>query len=67
VNAANARALAATLVREWDNALLFRKLATLRIDIPLFDEVEQLRWRGPRPEFAALKDRLDRAVTVPRS
>jgi 5'-3' exonuclease len=66
VNAANASALAATLVREWDNALLFRKLATLRIDIPVFDEVEQLRWNGLTPEFAALKDRLDRAVTVPR-
>ena len=32
-------------------ALLFKKLATLRIDAPLFDTVEELRWRGPTPEF----------------
>ena len=66
VNAANASALAATLAREWDNALLFRKLATLRTDIPLFDDVEQLRWKGPTAEFAAIKDRLDGAVTSRR-
>jgi 5'-3' exonuclease len=66
VNAANAGALAATLAREWDSALLFRKLATLRTDIRLFDDVEQLRWQGPTPEFAAVKARLDRAVTAKR-
>src|SRR5262244_3286717 len=66
VNATNATSLAATLVREWDNALLFRKLATLRTDIPLFDDVEQLRWNGPTPAFAALKARLDGAVTAKR-
>jgi 5'-3' exonuclease len=48
VNAANASALAATLAREWDSALLFRKLATLRTDIALFDDVEELRWK-PAP------------------
>jgi 5'-3' exonuclease len=66
VNAANASALAATLAREWDHALLFRTLATLRTDIPLLDDVEQLRWKGPIPAFAAIKDRLDAAVTVRR-
>lgn len=43
VNASSAGALAATLLREHDRALLFRTLATLRTDIPLFDDVEQLR------------------------
>jgi len=61
VNATGASSLAATLAREWDNALLFRTLATLRTDIALFDDVEQLRWEGPRPEFAAMKARLDGA------
>jgi 5'-3' exonuclease len=42
VNAAHAGALAATLVRERDRALLFRTLATLRTDIALFDDVDQL-------------------------
>ncbi len=46
VNAASAKALASTLSRERDRALLFRTLATLRTDIPLFDDVDQLRWKG---------------------
>src|SRR6185312_166913 len=40
VNATGASSLAATLAREWDHALLFRTLATLRTDIALFDDVE---------------------------
>jgi len=63
VNAANASTLAATLVREREHALLFRTLATLRTDIPLFEDVEELRWKGPTPEFAAIGERLDKAVT----
>lgn len=44
VPVANASALAKTLERDRDRALLFRTLATLRTDIPLFDDVETLRW-----------------------
>ena len=44
VNAANPGRLALTLVRERDRAFLFRNLATLRTDIPLFESVEDLRW-----------------------
>jgi len=61
VNVTNASALAQTLVRERDSALLFRTLATLRTDIALFDDVEQLRWNGPTPAFAALGARFDAA------
>jgi len=61
VNVANASALAATLDREWNHAVLFRTLATLRTDIALFDEVEQLRWHGPKSAFDALAARLDTA------
>lgn len=63
VNAASASALAATLVRERDQALLFRTLATLRTDIPLFEDVDQLRWAGPTPEFDAVAAKLDAAKT----
>jgi 5'-3' exonuclease len=63
VNATGAATLAATLEREWERALLFRKLATLRTDVALFDDVEQLRWEGPAAEFAALAAKLDAAVT----
>lgn len=63
VNAAGAGALAATLARERDRALLFRTLATLRTDIPLFDSVDELYWKGPTPAFEALGARLNAAVT----
>ena len=66
VNVANPSALADTLSRERDQALLFRTLATLRTDIPLFDDVDQLRWNGPTPGFAALGARLDAARTETR-
>jgi hypothetical protein len=62
VNAASPGALAATLARERDRAYLFRTLATLRTDIPLFESVEDLRWRGPTPAFAQLGVRLDAAT-----
>ncbi len=66
VNAANAGALAHTLSVERDRAMLFRTLATLRTDIALFDDVDQLRWNGPTPGFAELAARFDAAVTAPR-
>jgi 5'-3' exonuclease len=67
VNAASASALADTLCREWDNAVLFRKLARLRTDITLFDDLDQLRWKGPTPAFESIAARLDVAVTPGRS
>ena len=66
VNAANASALADTLSRERERALLFRTLATLRTDIALFDDVDQLHCNGPTPPFAALAARLDAARTETR-
>src|SRR5262249_49045164 len=41
-----------------DEALLFKQLATLRSDLPLFDGVDALLWRGPAPEFAAIAQRM---------
>ena len=41
-----------------ERALLFKTLATLRTDAPLFDDVEQLRWTGPTPAFAAAAAQL---------
>jgi 5'-3' exonuclease len=46
VNATSAATLAATLSRDLEKALLFRTLATLRTDLPLFSDVEELRWQG---------------------
>jgi len=47
VNAARPAALARTLATERDHAFLFRDLATLRTDIPLFTTIDELRWQGP--------------------
>ena len=63
LNVAGASTLAATLQRQWDRALLFRKLATLRTDIALFEDVEQLRWKGPTASFDGVSAELDRART----
>jgi 5'-3' exonuclease len=46
-----ARLLSESLFNAWDDAVLFRTLATLRLDVPVFDSVEDLRWKGPRPTF----------------
>ena len=42
-----------------DLALLFKNLATLRTDAPLFKTVKTLRWRGPTPAFAAWAERME--------
>ena len=47
------------LGEQGDLALLFKKLATLRTNAPLFKKVETLRWRGATPAFAAWADRME--------
>jgi len=46
-----AAGLAATLRECWDDAVLFRDLATLRTDAVVFEEIVELCWRGPTPDF----------------
>ena len=50
--------LATTLAEQRDRALLFRELATLRVDAPIGVDVDALRWVGPRASFAAWSARL---------
>jgi 5'-3' exonuclease len=66
VNVTGASTLAATLEREREAALLFRTLATLRTDVPVFADVDELRWIGPRPEFQALGIKINAAQTRPK-
>jgi len=47
----NARHLATSLFARWNEALLYRMLATLRLDVPVFASVDDLCWKGPRPDF----------------
>jgi 5'-3' exonuclease len=49
-----------------ERALLFKQLATLRTDAPLFRDVDELRWRGPTSGFAAYVDRLGDARLLER-
>lgn len=46
-----AESLSASLFHSWNDALLFRTLATLRLDVPVFDTVADLSWAGPRANF----------------
>lgn len=52
------RTLADSLFAAWDDALLFRTLATLRLDAPVFDSVDALKWEKPVPEFEKVCQRL---------
>ena len=47
------------LGKQRDLALLFKNLATLRTDAPLFKKVETLRWRGATPAFAKWAKRME--------
>lgn len=47
-------------------ALLFKDLATLRIDAPLFDDVDELRWRSPTADFAAYAEKIENASLLKR-
>jgi 5'-3' exonuclease len=46
--------LSDSLRKHWKDALLFRDLATLRTDAPVFESIDELRWRGPTQAFAPL-------------
>ena len=61
---ARARSLSETLFGSWDDALLFRKLATLRRDVPVFHDIDELRWRSADPAFEALAIELKVADLV---
>jgi 5'-3' exonuclease len=52
VSVRSAEKLAATLVAAIDDALLFRELTTLRLDVPLSESLEDLEWKGvPEARF----------------
>ncbi|MCU1351839.1 MAG: Flap endonuclease [Acidimicrobiales bacterium] len=59
VSVRGAGKLAATLRAEFDDALLFRRIATIETDAPTIGHVDELEWRGPQPGFAALCASID--------
>lgn len=62
-----ARPLSESLFGAWDDALLFRTLATLRRDVPVFGDVDELRWSGPRADFAECGRRLRSETLLSRA
>jgi 5'-3' exonuclease len=59
--------LAATLRDNLETALLFRRIATLELDTPTISDVEELRWRGPRPDLVEMCGRIDAPGLVDRA
>jgi 5'-3' exonuclease len=53
-----ALSLSESLFSAWNDALLFRTLATLRLDVPAFDTVENLRWKGAHSNFEEYCQRM---------
>jgi len=62
-----ARPLAEALFAGWDDALLFRTLATLRVDVPVFRSIDELRWRGPAKDFRRTCERLKAPALLRRA
>jgi 5'-3' exonuclease len=60
-NVTNSKSLSEVFNSKRDLAFLFRDLATLRTDLPLFANVDELLWKGPTPAFPPMADRLDKA------
>ena len=64
--------LSTSLFNSWNEALLFRVLATLRLDVPVFESTDELQWKGPLSDFGEQckrmrsSDLLDRALSAAR-
>jgi 5'-3' exonuclease len=61
VDVGNAQKLSLVFNDKRDLALLFREIATLKTDLPLFASVDELLWLGPTPAFMPIAERLDKA------
>ncbi len=59
--------LADTLAENMDDALLFRRIATLDLDAPTITNVDELRWTGPTAELAAIAKRFDAPDLITRT
>jgi 5'-3' exonuclease len=57
----------AVLGERREMAILFKKLATLRTDAPLFRDVDELRWSGPTSAFASWAERMESPRLVERA
>jgi 5'-3' exonuclease len=67
VSVRGAAKLSAALVDGHDDALLFKRLATLRVEPSLLANVDELRWTGPSDEFAEVAAAFDAPSLVKRA
>jgi 5'-3' exonuclease len=67
VKVSRAAFLADNLQQHRDDASLFRRLATLREDVPIQESLDDLCWRGPRTEFKQLCSDLGTSELVERA
>jgi 5'-3' exonuclease len=61
------RLLSESLFNSWDDALLFRLLATLRLEVPVFGTVDETRWSGPRSTFEQHCQRMNALSLLSRA
>jgi 5'-3' exonuclease len=59
VGARGAGKLALRLQEDFDLAVLFRRIATIELDAPTIDDVDELQWTGPTDDLAAICDELE--------
>jgi 5'-3' exonuclease len=67
VTVRGAATLASTFAEYKPQAFIFRELATLRLDAPVFASVDAIRWTGPRPEFETVAAALRAPSLVARA
>ena len=59
INVRGAKSLATSLAENMEAALLYRRLATIRLDVPITEELADLEWQGtPQQRYQALCDEL---------
>jgi 5'-3' exonuclease len=66
ISAGRAASLVESLTQHWEEALLFRKLATIRTDVPLKENLSDLKWKGARKDFAEFCQSLGDEKISPR-
>ncbi len=62
-----AEKLAQTLKESKELALLFREIATIDYNAPTFETIEDLAWRGPKPEFKTIAQQIDAQRLIDRA
>ena len=59
VGVRNAGRLAAALREEFELALLFRRIATIESDADVVSSVDEMEWKGPKPELVPLAEKIN--------